>query len=178
MGICPQKLHINGSGRREDMSLRLALFTAALIGLLGLSVGLRAAEQAEGMGMNHLELAQAIVRALGLQPDLPATATPADFTTYLQGKGIAPLRGWIPDAEVTKADLAVVTVLALGLVGEVEKPEDAESYVAVLDERQISLATIMDVISNLTVQSAITELVLYSPITVLYETFLSPVEGR
>ena len=160
------------------MSLRLALSTVALVGLLGLSVGLHAAEEAEGMGMTHAELAQAIVRALGLQPDVPATATPADFTTYLQGKGIAPLRDWQPDAEVTKADLAVVTVLALGLAGDVEKPEDAESYIAVLDERQISLATVMDVISNISVASHITELVLYSPITVLYQTFLSPVEGR
>jgi len=160
------------------MSLRLALSTVALVGLLGLSVELHAAEEAEAMGMTHLELAQAVVRALGLQPDLPATATPADFSTYLQSKGIAPLRGWIPDAEVTKADLAVVTVLALGLAEQVEKPEDAEYYVAVLDERQISLATVMDVIRNISFQGAITELVLYSPITVLYETFLSPVEGR
>jgi hypothetical protein len=160
------------------MSLRLALSTVALVGLLGLSLGVHAAEEAEGMGMTHVELAQAIVRALGLQPDVPATATPADFATYLQGKGIAPLRGWIADAEVTKADLAVVTVQALGLAGDVEKPDDAESYVAVLDERQISLATIMDVISNITIRAAVTELVLYSPITVLYQTFLSPVEGR
>jgi hypothetical protein len=161
------------------MSLRLAISTIALVGLLGLSLGVYAAEEsADAMGMNHLQLAQCIVRALGLQSDLAPDATPADYATYLQGKGIAPLRGWVPDAEVTKADLAVVTVNALGLAGEVEKPTDAESYVAVLDERQISLETVMDVISNVSVTSAITELVLYSPITILYETFLSPVEAR
>ena len=160
------------------MSLRLAIPTIVLVGLLGLSSGVYAAEEAEGVGMTHLELAQCIVRALGLQSELPVNATPADYAIYLQGRGIAPLRGWIPDAEVTKADLAVVTVEALGLAGEVEKVDDAESYVAVLDERQISLATVQDVISNVTFLSSITELVLYSPITILYETFLSPVEAR
>jgi hypothetical protein len=159
------------------MSLRLGVFTVVLASLLGLSLVLHA-EEAGGMGMSHLELAQAMVRALGLQQDLPATATPADYATYLAGKGIAPLRGWVPDAEVTKDDLAVVTVLALGLAEEVEKADDPVSYMAVLDERQISLATVKDVISNVTVTSTVTTLVLYSPITVLYETFLSPVEGR
>jgi hypothetical protein len=160
------------------MSLRLVLSTVVLVGFLGLSFGLHAAEEAKGMGMTHLELAQAIVRALGLQQDVPATATPADYATYLRGKGIQPLRGWIPDAEVNKDDLAVVAVLALGLSGEVEKADDPVSYAAVLDERQISLATVKDVISNVTVTSTVTTLVLYSPITVLYETFLSPIEGR
>ena len=160
------------------MSLRLAIPTIVLVGLLGLSSGVYAAEEAEGVGMTHLELAQCIVRALGLQNDLPVTATPADYDTYLTGKGIAPLRGWIPEAEVTQADLAVVTVEAMGLVPEVEKPEDAQSYMAVLDERQISLATVMDVISNIEFTSVITEWVLYSPITILYETFLSPVEAQ
>lgn len=159
------------------MSLRLGVFTVALASLLGLSLGLHA-QEAGGMGMTHLELAQAMVRALGLQQDVPATATPVDYTTYLAGKGIAPLRGWIADAEVSKDDLAVVTVLALGLADEVEKDDDAVSYMAVLDERQISLTTVKDVISNVTVTSTVTTLVLYSPITVLYETFLSPVEGR
>ncbi|NQT82200.1 hypothetical protein HQ563_04205 [bacterium] len=160
------------------MSLRRALFTIALVGLLGSSLGLNAAEEAEGLGMTHTELAQAIVRALGLQSDLPVNATPADYGTYLQGKGIAPLRGWIPGADVTKDDLAVVTVEALGLAGEVENAAEVDSYMAVLDERDISLATVMDVVRNVTVGEAITELVLYSPIAVLYETFLSPVEAR
>jgi len=167
------------------MSLRLALSTVTLVGFLGLSLGLHAAEEAQGMGMTHLELAQAMVRALGLQQDVPATATPADYATYLTGKGIEPLRGWIPDAEVNKEDLAVVTVLALGLAAEVEKADDAASYAAVLDERQISLPTVKDVISNVRVTSTMTTLVLYpvttlileSPVTVLYETFLSPIEG-
>jgi hypothetical protein len=148
-----------------------------LVCLLGLSSGLRA-EEAEGLGMTHKELAQAIVRALGLQNDLPATATEADYAIYLQGKGVAPLRGWILSAEVTTEDLAVVAVEALGLAGDVEDPEDADSYMAVLDERDISLATVMDVVKNLYVGDAITNLVLWSPIAVLYETNLSPVEAR
>jgi hypothetical protein len=160
------------------MSLRRVIFSIGLVGFLGLSFGLNAAEEAEGFGMTHLGLAEAIVRALGLQSELPVDATPADYGTYLQGKGIAPLRGWIPGAEVTKEDLAVVTVKALGLGGDVEAPDSADSYFAVLDERQISLVTIRDVISNVTVRAAVTELVLYSPIAVLYETFLSPVEGK
>ncbi len=163
------------------MSLRLAICSVAVVSLLGLSSGLFAAEEAKaeaGMEMTHLQLAQAIVRALGLQSELPAEATPGDYATYLQGHGICPLRGWIADAQVTNADLATVAVEALGLAGEVEKPTDAESYVAVLDERQISLATVKDVISNIQITSAITEWVLYSPITVLYETFLSPVEAE
>lgn len=159
------------------MSLRLALFTIALVSLLGLSSGLTAAE-AEGLGMTHKELAQAIVRALGLQNDLPATATEADYAIYLQEKGIAPLRGWILGSDVTKEDLSVVTVEALGLSGEVESPTEVDSYMAVLDERNISLATIMDVIRNIEVGNAITNLVLMSPIPVLYETNLSPVEAR
>jgi hypothetical protein len=160
------------------MSLRFSLSLIALVGLLGLSLGLSAAEEAEGLGMSHMDLAQAMVRALGLQNDLPATATEADYANYLQGKGIAPMRGWILGAEVSKEDLAVVTVEALGLSGEVESPTEVDSFMAVLDERSISLETVMDVIRNIEVGDAITTLVLMSPIPVLYETNLSPVEAR
>lgn len=163
------------------MSLRLVLSTIALAGFLGLSLGLYAAEeQAEGMGMEHLELAEALVRALGLQSELPVTATPADYATYLQKQGIGPLRGWIPGAEVTREDLAVATVEALGLAAEVEDPQSPDSYMAVLseEERNIELTTVMEVLKNVTVAAAITDLVLYSPITILYETFLSPVEAK
>ncbi len=166
------------------MSLRRRIFSVALVGFFGLSSAFYAgvAEAAEeagqgGLEMTHMQLAQAIVRALGLQSDLDVSATPADHATYLQGRGIAPLRGWIAGAQVTKEDLAVVSVEGLGLLGEVEDPKLPEAYMAVLDSRQISLATVADVIANVTVQSAITELVLYSPIAVLYETFLSPIEA-
>jgi len=160
------------------MSLRFALPAIALVGLLGLSLGLNAAEEAEELGMTHMELAEAIVRALGLQSELPVNATPADYSTYLQGKGISPMRGWIAGAEVSKEDLAVVAVEALGLAGEVEDISRADSYMAVIQERDISLATVMDVLRNISFSEAVTELVLYSPITVLYETFLSPVEAK
>ncbi len=159
------------------MSLRFALTTIALVGILGLSLGLRA-EEAKGLGMDHFQLAQAVVRALGRQADVPVDATPADNAIYLQGRGIAPLRAWIPGAEATREDLAVVTVLALGLAGEVEDLQNVDSYMAVLDERQISLDTVMAVLSNVAVQTAITDLVLYTPIAAFYETFLSPVEAR
>jgi len=161
------------------MSLRVSIAAIVLMGLLGLSFWLYAAEEeAKGLGMTHEELAQCIVRALGLQGDLPVSATPIDYMTYLQGKGIAPLRGWIAGAEATTDDLAVVTVEALGLLGEVEDPTSIASYMAVLAERGISLETVISVITNITVRTEITQVLIYSPIAVLYETFLTPVRAR
>jgi len=157
------------------MSLRFAIPAMVLVGVLGLSLVVAAEEEAEGMGMEHMALAQCLVRALGRQGDLPADVTPADFATYLQGMGISPMRGWISGAEVSKDDLAVVTIQALGLLGEVEDPANVSSYMAVLSERQIVLTTVMEVITNVTVQAEIANLVVYSPITILYETFLTPV---
>lgn len=157
------------------MSLRFGIPFMVLVGLLGLSLVVAAEEEPEGMGMEHMALAQGVVRSLGRQGDLPADATPADFATYLQGMGIAPMRGWISGAEVSKDDLAVVTIEALGLLGEVEDPANVSSYMAVLSEREIVLTTVMDVITNVAVQTEIAKLVVYSPITILYETFLTPV---
>lgn len=153
--------------------------TVALVCFLEISLGLNAEDAAES-GITHGDCAQGLVRAMGLQCDLLVTATQADYVNYLQVMGIAPLRGWILDADMTRDDLAVITVQALGLTDEVENKEDAVSYMAVLDERQITATAIKDVIQIhfLRTTSTVGENVLFSPIAILYETNLSPVEGR
>ncbi len=84
------------------------------------------------------QLAKMITRVLGLEQRIPAAAEIDDYFNLLTTVGIAPMDGWHFDEPVTKTDLAVVMVQALGLQGEVEDSLDPEAYVDVLKSEGIS----------------------------------------
>ena len=87
--------------------------------------------------VRHADLARTIVRMMGDEAKVPAGATALDYQNYLNGKGIAPLGGWRYMEPVSKGDLAVVTVLLLGLRDDVADPNDENAYIALLNSLDI-----------------------------------------
>lgn len=90
-------------------------------------------------GVTHGQLAQLMVKALGLARFVSAVPTDAEAFSVLTQNGIVPAEGWKLDGVVTKGDLARVMVLAMGLQDEVENPEDPMSWIATLQENGIQL---------------------------------------
>jgi hypothetical protein len=95
------------------------------------------------------ELAQWLVRVLGLSRFLPAAPTDLECFQLLMQNGIMPKDGWSQDRTVTMGALARVIVLALGKQAEVENPDDDESWVAYLKSAGIDFGTIGEAVENL-----------------------------
>lgn len=89
--------------------------------------------------VTHPQLAELLVKALGLVRFLPASPSAQQMFTVLMQNGIVPQDGWKLDAVVTKADLARVIVQALGWEDKVENPNDPQSWINVLKQAGISL---------------------------------------
>ena len=117
---------------RKIRLLPVLIFSFALISLIG-----SATIAEEEFNQNHL--AKMLVRVLGLEQRIPAAPEIDDYFNLLTTIGIAPLDGWHVDNPVTKSDLAVVMVQALGLQGEVEDTLDPEAYVDVLKSEGVML---------------------------------------
>ncbi|MBQ7251364.1 MAG: hypothetical protein IJS32_02045 [Kiritimatiellae bacterium] len=96
-------------------------------------------EESAPQGVPQGQLAQLLVKTLGLAHLLPAVPTDADCFAILAQNGIAPADGWTQDGIVTQGVLARVLVQALGLSDEVENPADPLSWIAVLESNGISL---------------------------------------
>ncbi len=106
--------------------------------------------------MTHGELAQLLVRKLGLYRVLPANPNDLDCMMVLAQNGIypsatlkpteqQPLAGWSlsGDTEVSQADLAIVLVRALGLVGEVQGDiADPKNWLDVLAKVEVPADTV------------------------------------
>ena len=75
------------------------------------------------------EMAQWLVRVLGLARFLPAAPTDLECFQILMQNNIAPADGWKQDRTVTMGNLARVIVQALGKQAEVQNPEKDESWV-------------------------------------------------
>jgi hypothetical protein len=89
--------------------------------------------------VTHPQLADLLVKALGLLRFLPnAPSTQQKFDILMQN-GISPAGGWLLDAVVTKADLARVLVLALRKEDTVENPNDPQAWVDALKALGIPL---------------------------------------
>ena len=114
-----------------------------------------AQEQAAKL-MTHGELAQLLVRKLGLYRFLPANPTDVECMILLAQNGIFPSPtltpteqdpspGWSldPSKEVSLADLAVVLVRALRLEGQVQGDKaDPQNWLNVLKDVQVPTDTI------------------------------------
>jgi len=94
------------------------------------------------------QLAQLLVKTLGLSKSLPAVPTDAECFAILAQNGIVPGDGWSQDGIVTQGALAQTLVQALGLTDEVENPADPLSWMAVLESNGISLDRITTSVAN------------------------------
>lgn len=95
------------------------------------------------------ELAQWLVRVLGLSRFLPAAPTDLECFQILMQNGISPKEGWSQERTVTMGNLARVIVLALNKQAEVENPQDDESWVGYLKSVGIDFGTIGEAVENL-----------------------------
>ncbi len=112
----------------------------AVIGLImGSSLVFAQAEQEEARPVTHPQLAELMVRALGLVRFLPNAPTSQQMFDVLMQNGIAPQDGWKLDAVVTRADLARVLMLAMRMEDMVENPADPQSWISALAELGISV---------------------------------------
>lgn len=95
------------------------------------------------------ELAQWLVRVLGLARFLPAAPTDLECFQILMQNNIAPADGWKQDRTVLSGNLARIIVQALGKQAEVQNPEDDQSWVNYLKGIGIEFGTIGEAIENL-----------------------------
>lgn len=89
--------------------------------------------------VTHAQLAELLVKALGLVRFLPPSPTAQQLFDILMQNAISPQDGWKADAVVTKADLSRVLVQALRKEDMVENPNDPQSWINLLRELGISV---------------------------------------
>jgi len=98
--------------------------------------------------VTHPQLADLLVKALGLVRFLPNAPSAQQMFDILMQNGIAPQDGWKLDAVVTKADLARVIVQALRAQDQVENPNDPQAWINVLKEMGISIDRLSETIQS------------------------------
>ncbi len=98
--------------------------------------------------VTHPQLAELLVKALGLMRFLPAAPTSQQLFDLLMQNGISPENGWLLDAVVTKADLARVLILAMKAEDKVENPNDPQSWIDTLKSLGISLDRLSETIQS------------------------------
>jgi hypothetical protein len=97
------------------------------------------------------QLAELLVKALGLVRFLPNAPSSQQMFDVLMQNGISPQDGWKLDAVVTKADLARVIVQALRMEDLVENPNDPQAWINVLKELGISTDRLSETIQSVEV---------------------------
>ena len=127
------------------------LLMIVLAGLMTASVAFAQGSPAKGQALTYSQLANLLVKALGLVEYLPAGATVQQQFDILMQNGIAPAEGWTMDAEepVTKGNLARVLVQAMQREDEVENPDDPQSWVDALSAMGISLSAASEALDSL-----------------------------
>ena len=101
--------------------------------------------------VTHPQLAELLVKALGLMRSLPTAPSTQQMFDVLMQNGISPQGGWLLDAVVTKADLSRVVVQALRKEDQVENPNDPQSWIDVLKAQGISLDRLSETIQSVEV---------------------------
>ena len=88
--------------------------------------------------VTQAEFVNTLIRALGMENQLPVAATLSDKVQLLERLGYAPLGGWNLEALLTKGDVAVV----LGQVLRIDMPAGAgvDEYVQALADQGIMTA--------------------------------------
>jgi len=85
--------------------------------------------------VTHGEFAQALVRSMGLERELPVSALPRDYTDYLEMLGIEPVDGWEPRDMMSEDDAIITIARAKGFTGRINR-EDADRF---LKDRKITV---------------------------------------
>ena len=98
--------------------------------------------------VTHVQLAEIMVKALGLVRFLPNAPSAQQMFDVLMQNGISPQDGWKLDAVVTKADLSRVIVQALRKEDQVENPNDPQAWINVLKELGISLDRLSETVQS------------------------------
>ena len=98
--------------------------------------------------VTHVQLAELLIKALGLVRYLPVAPSAQQTFDLLMQNGISPQGGWLLDAVVTKADLARVLVQALNMQDQVENPNDPQSWIDALKAAGISLDRLSEAIRS------------------------------
>ncbi|MGD9781555.1 MAG: hypothetical protein AB7V14_05295 [Kiritimatiellia bacterium] len=98
--------------------------------------------------VTHAQLAEIMVKALGLVRFLPNAPSAQQMFDVLMQNGISPQDGWKLDAVVTKADLSRVIVQALRKEDQVENPNDPQAWINVLKELGISLDRLSETVQS------------------------------
>lgn len=101
--------------------------------------------------VTHVQLAELLVKALGLVHHLPVSPSAQQTFDLLMQNGISPKDGWLLDEVVKKADLARVLVQALNLRDQVENPDDPQSWIDTLKAAGISLDRLSEAIRSVEV---------------------------
>lgn len=89
--------------------------------------------------VTHAQLAELLVKALGLVRFLPTSPSAQQMFDVLMQNGISPEAGWLMGTVVTKADLARVLIQAMHKEDQVENPNDPQSWIEALKAMGISL---------------------------------------
>ncbi len=124
------------------------------------------------------DLAQEIVRMLGLDSELPPDATELDYIGFLRDRGVRPLPDWRPDEEANEEVLAVVIVQVLGWLSEVEDPTNPDDYIALLEERGLILTSVRGMLGDIEVVNLLVQTTHGTSLGGLYEDNLSSIRGR
>jgi len=119
---------------------------------VGFSATVFAAPAEEGKSGSDLitqgELAQMMVKLMGLYRYLPPDPTDQECFTILMTNKVRPAAGWDAMASVTREDLAQVVILAMGEEGSVPNPEDPASWVATLQGMGVDIESVGQVVSE------------------------------
>lgn len=130
---------------------KIAIVMVLLLAL-GMSATVFAAPKSEAEGgsklINQGEMAQMLVKVLGLYRYLPPDPTNADCFNVLMVNGISPFKGWDASASVTREDLARVIILAMGQEKSVENPDDPQSWVAALQAMGVDIESVGQVVNQ------------------------------
>jgi hypothetical protein len=128
----------------------LAMVVLAAASSVGVAQELKIDEKSAEVSrpVTHPEMAELLVRALGLARFLPNAPTPQQIFDLLMQNGIKPDGGWKLDATVTRLDLAQVVVRALRMDEMVENPQDPQSWLNALKEMGISMDRLSETVQS------------------------------
>jgi hypothetical protein len=144
-------------GKESKTMKRILVFLLVGLMMAGTAATAQTKEKAEpkkaqaSQPVTHPQLAELLVKALGLVRFLPNAPTAQQMFDVLMQNGISPAGGWSLDAVVTKADLSRVIVQALRKEDEVENPNDPQAWIDVLKAMGVSLDRLSETIQSVEV---------------------------
>jgi hypothetical protein len=147
-------------GRGEKQMKKILVFlmiglmvagSATVVQAKSKSKSKKASKAQASQPVTHPQLADTLVKALGLMTFLPNAPTAQQEFDVLMQNGISPEKGWLLDAIVTKADLSRVLVQAMRKEDDVENPNDPQSWIDTLKEAGISLNRLSETVQSIEV---------------------------